>query len=106
MVAVSLDPHCAAGPADAPAKGGAATAPAPGGRLYYLDWAKALVIALVIVFHTIDLVGYNYTYSAAYYLGIVNPQPAGAGRTVAIVIAQLMQVRAARGQRRAGLAVG
>lgn len=59
-------------------------------RLYYIDWIRACVIALVVAFHCIDMF-FNYTYSAAAYLGVVIPPPTDATRQVAIVLAQLMQ---------------
>jgi len=60
-------------------------------RLFYIDWIRATIIALVVAFHCIDLF-FDYTYSAAVYLGIVNQPPSDATRQVAIVTAQLMQV--------------
>jgi len=59
-------------------------------RLFYIDWVRATVIALVVAFHCIDLF-FDYTYSAAVYLGIVNQPPSDATQQVAIVAAQLMQ---------------
>jgi hypothetical protein len=80
--------------AAAPKAGGAAPAadakPAPPPREHYLDWARTLVIALVIAFHSIDLY-FDYTYSIGYYVGLVFPAPTDATRAVAIVLAQLMQ---------------
>jgi len=64
--------------------------PQPQQRLFYIDWIRATVIALVIAFHCIDLF-FDYTYSAAVYLGIVNQPPSDATRQVAILLAQLMQ---------------
>lgn len=64
--------------------------PAPA-RLFYLDWLKVLVIALVIAFHTIDLY-FDYTACAGYYLGLVNAPPADASRLPALLFSQLMQV--------------
>jgi nicotinamide riboside transporter PnuC len=61
-------------------------------RLHYIDWLRAFIIALVILFHCYDLF-FDYTYCAAVYLGIVNAPPAGGTRTAAIVLAQLIQVR-------------
>lgn len=63
-------------------------------RLFYIDWLRAFIIALVVVFHCIDIY-FDYTYAAEYYVGIVNTPPADATRQVAIVVAQLMQVRLA-----------
>jgi hypothetical protein len=60
-------------------------------RLHFIDWLRALVIGLVVAFHTIDLFA-DYTYSAGVYLGIVNTPPSDASRQVAIVCAQLIQV--------------
>jgi hypothetical protein len=60
-------------------------------RLHYIDWLRAFIIALVILFHCYDLY-FNYTYSAGVYLGIVNTPPADGTRTAAIVLAQLIQV--------------
>lgn len=60
-------------------------------RLAYIDWLRAVIIALVVAFHCIDLF-FNYTYSAGVYLGIVNAYPAGPTRQVAILLAQLCQV--------------
>lgn len=59
-------------------------------RLFYLDWLRALVIALVVAFHCIDL-EFDYTKCAAYYLGIVNVAPDDMTRMIALVMAQLMQ---------------
>jgi uncharacterized membrane protein len=60
-------------------------------RLHYIDWLRAFIIALVILFHCYDLF-FDYTYCAGVYLGIVNTPPTDGTRTAAIVLAQLIQV--------------
>lgn len=67
----------------------------PSPRLFYIDWVRAFIIALVVAFHSIDMF-FNYTYSAAVYIGIVLEPPGDATRQVAIVLAQLMQVGACK----------
>ncbi|KAI8476294.1 MAG: acyltransferase family-domain-containing protein [Monoraphidium minutum] len=77
----------------AAATSAAAPPPAPrprAPRLHYLDWVRALVIGLVLAFHCIDLY-FNYTQSAAVYLGLVFSPPADGSRPAALVAAQLMQ---------------
>ncbi|GBF88293.1 hypothetical protein Rsub_01005 [Raphidocelis subcapitata] len=76
----AADPKSGAAPAAAP----------PTRRLDYLDWLRALVVALVVAFHSIDLY-FDYTYSIGYYVGLVFAPPTDATRAVAIVLAQLMQ---------------
>lgn len=71
-------------------------------RLCYIDWIRALIIALVVAFHSIDLY-FDYTYSTAVYLGIVSAGSEGYARQVAIVFAQLMQVGGTHWQGAAGI---